>query len=269
MISSAGRPAPWITCFIAPVHALHGILLATLTSATDAGGDRLIGAGFDRFPRVGCVRLEDVGSDQAELRIYTLNEGGALAMPKHSGGGGIFVGRYGTTTRAFDSGTPVFWQPVRAWDRYTEFSNDPELSFWSFSTQMREAFLKRISWSERIPERTNLRVMLRLNEGAPWDADSRRVVYLSEDGSPKPRQNRGDPSRQGIKILRGMDVPNGANIIGVQADRAEIRVFVTYMPGAYDWARPGAIGWKSTPRLEALHLEYVQPSRVWRHVDLR
>ncbi|MFQ5845525.1 MAG: hypothetical protein ACE5JG_11120, partial [Planctomycetota bacterium] len=255
----------------ARLEVLPGITVGVLTEGAQESGNRLSGVGFDGFPRIGCVRLEDRDADQAELRIYTENAGGSLQMPVYPSGGGIFVGRYGTRARSFDAGTPVFWHPIRAWDRFAEFSDDPELSFWSFSTQLRDAYAKRLYWSEVITERANLRVLVRLNEGIGWDATSRRIVTLSEDGdsdgSGRGRSRRPPPG-EALRYLYRMEDPGGDNFVGAQADRIEIRVFVIYEDGAYEWTDPSAMGWKDKPVLQSLSLEYVQPNRVWRHLDL-
>ncbi|MFQ5845826.1 MAG: hypothetical protein ACE5JG_12655, partial [Planctomycetota bacterium] len=241
------------------IESLPGIYVGILSESVQESSAKLTGTGFDRFPRIGCVRLEDGEAEQAELRIYTTNDGTSLQMPVLPNGGGLFVGRYGTTARGFESGTPVFWHPIRAWDRFAEFSDDAELSFWAFSAQIRDAYLKRIYWDEQIKERTNLRIVVRLNEAVPWDARVQRVIHLSPDGATEDytrQQVRDIPATENkLKFLYTMEDKRGDNFLGLQADRVEIRAFVIFENGAFDWNDPTAIGWKTTPILEGLNLE--------------
>ncbi|MFB3067207.1 MAG: hypothetical protein ACE10D_11925, partial [Planctomycetota bacterium] len=251
----------------APIEALPGVTVGVLTEGAQESSPNMVGVGFDRFPRIGCVRLEDPDADQAELRIYTLRDAAALRMPIHPRGGGLFVARYGTVARSWDAGTPVFWQPIRGWDRFAEFSTDPEISFWSFNTQLRGAYFKRLYWQEVLAPGVYFRILMRLNEDAPWDALSSRTIIMSQFGGRDitPRSYDGNP----YKYLRRFEFHKGDNFVGLQADRVEMRVFVIYRNGAYRWADPSARGWKTTPLLQQMALEYVQPNRIWRHVDTR
>jgi hypothetical protein len=253
------------------VEAFFGIYVGMLTESVQNSSNQIVGAGLDRFPLMGCVRLEDANGDQAEIRLYTENAGGGvLRMPVNDAGGGLFVARYGTTARSFDAGTPVFWHPVRNWDRFAEYSDDPELSFFALSTELTDAFLKRIYWKEVITApNLNIRVYARLNEALDWNANAQRMLFLSRDGDSSGGTSglRVDPKQSPLKYLRAMEDPNGDNLLNIQADRIELRVFVLYENGAYIWNDPTKIGWKSTPILQSLGLEYVNQNRVRRHID--
>jgi hypothetical protein len=257
------------------VEPMFGIVVGMLSEGASDTSNALIGIGFDRFPRMGVVRLEDPEAEQVELRLYTTNVDEGLMMPINDLGGGIFNGRYGTVTRSFDTNTPVFWHPVRAWDRYAEFSDNPELSYWSFTTQLTDAFIKRIYWKEgQLADNVNVRVYCRLNEGVDWNAPGGSLIYLSRDAGQGEssamdadldmrRKRAGNP----LAFLYGMDNPRADNMIEVQADKVEVRFFTIYNPGAFNWDDPSVIGWKFTPRLEAFAIEYVQQNRTRRHVD--
>ena len=251
----------------APIEALPGVTVGVLTEGVRDSSPNMLGVGFGRFPRIGCVRLEDKDADQAELRIYTLRDPAALRMPIHPRGGGLFVARYGTVARSWDAGTPVFWQPIRGWDRFAEFSTDPEISFWSFNTQLRGAYFKRLYWQELLVPNVYFRILMRLNEDAPWDALNSRTIIMSQLGGRDiaPKSYDGNP----FKYLRRFEFHRGDNIVGLQAERVEMRVFVIYRNGAYRWEDPSVRGWKTTPLLQQMALEYVQPNRIWRHVDLK
>ena len=114
-------------------------------------------------------------------------------MPRNDVGGGIFTGRYGTNALSFEAGTPVFFHPVRVWDRYADSSNDPQLSYWSFSTQLSEALIKRIYWEEgQRPKNVQFRVSARVDEAAPWEATMRNQIWLSRDTQAEGRDTDGE-----------------------------------------------------------------------------
>jgi hypothetical protein len=216
------------------------------------------------------VRIEHPEQDAAELLLYVYNDGAALKMPIADIGGGLFRGRYGTDATAADSGVAVFWQPVRTWDRFAEFSDDPELSYFYLSAQLTDAFVKRIYWDEgTVPERVNVRVLARLNEAADWNAQGDRILYLSTDGStmPQGRDVRTLKNENPLKFLRLMETPQADNLINLQAEKVECRMFVIYEQGAYQWNEPAALGWKFSPKVNAFHIEHMTQNRTRRHVD--
>jgi hypothetical protein len=258
------------------VEPLFGILVGLLSEGVSESANALAGVGFDRFPRMGVVRLEDPEAQEVELRLYTSNVEEGLLMPISDVGGGIFVARYGTTARSFDSNTPVFWQPVRTWDRFAEFSDDAELSYWTFTTQLTDAFIKRVYWKEgQLSNNVNIRCYARLNEGIEWNAPSQSVVYLSKDAEQEGdttgemtdldarRRMAGNP----LGLLYGMENPRADNMLEIQADKIEVRFFTVYNTGAFIWEDPSVIGWKFTPKIDAFAIEYVQQNRTRRHVD--
>jgi hypothetical protein len=247
-----------------------GIYVAILSNGLDDSNNVISALGLDRFPTRGVVRVEHPEQDFAELVLYTYNDGTALKMPIADIGGGLFRARYGTAARAADSGTPVFWQPVRTWDQFAEFSDDPNLSFYYMSSQLTDAFIKRIYWDEgTVPQHVNVEVLARLNEAADWNAQPDRILYLSVDGSTTPQGK--DASRlqkdNPLKFLRLMQMPEADNLINLQAEKVECRLFVIYESGAYQWNNPSALGWKFSPKINAFHIEYMTQNRTRRHVD--
>jgi len=44
-------------------------------------------------------------------------------------------------------------------------------------------------------------------------------------------------------------------------------MFVIFESGAYKWTDPAAIGWKSSPLVQSVSIEYVNQNRVRRHAD--
>jgi hypothetical protein len=247
-----------------------GIYVAILTEGIDDNTNVISAVGADRFPTQGVIRIEHPDLDKAELLLYHYNDGTSFKMPISDIGGGLFRGRYGTDAMSADSGTPVFWQPVRTWDRFAEFSDDPQISYFYLSAQLTDAFIKRIYWDEgTIPERVNVRVLARLNEEASWNASADHILYLSTDGSttPQGKDTRYLKNESPLKFLRLMETPNADNLINLQAEKVECRIFVIYEQGAYQWNEPAALGWKFTPKINAFHIEYMTQNRVRRHID--
>jgi hypothetical protein len=268
--STEPRPAERGTC----AEVMFGMPVAVLTESSPDNGYRLSGLGFEKFPPMGVVRLEDPETGEVELRLYTQNDGTELSMPKNDAGSGVFVGRYGTTARSWEAGTPVFWQPVRHWDRYSEYSDDPELSFWALSTELTDAFVKRVYWSEGQKEdNIDIRVLVRFNEGIGWNASSQNLILQTDDpdaGGLSDLDLRRVSGDNALKFLYGFEDPDGDNLIGargLQANKIEVRVFMVYEEGAYRWDDASAIGWKSTPKIESFGIEYVQQNRTRRHVE--
>ncbi|MHC5050584.1 MAG: hypothetical protein ACYTGK_08225, partial [Planctomycetota bacterium] len=265
----------------APVEVLFGCRVAILTNGVTGPSNILMGRGFQRFPPMGVVRMESPEAEQADLRLYTINKATEVQMPVNDSGGGIFTGRYGTNALSFEAGTPVFFHPVRVWDRFAEASNDPQLSYWSFSTELSEALIKRIYWEEgQRPKNVQFRVFARVDEAAPWESTLRNQLWLSRDsgaeGSDVERRDPsslrpGDSRRQETddprKFLYVMERKQGDNLLNLQANKIEVRVFVVYRTGAFQWADPSVSGWKGSPIMQRFAIEYLQQNVVRRHID--
>jgi hypothetical protein len=266
-----------------PCEVLFGVYVGILTDSVSESTNQIVGTGFENWPRrMGVGRLEDPEGDRAELFLYTRNDRNALTMPQSDVGSGIFRGRYGSQAGTFESGMPVFWHPVRTWDRFSEYNDDPELSFFSIKTQITDAFIKRVWWEEgSIPERTNVRVLIRLNEGVDWNATADNVLWLSRDGDSaggslgRPGDTSNAPWAQqaagkkgsALGFLGACEDPNGDNLIRLQADRIECRIFVIYEQGAFVWNDASVSGWKGTPKLESFNIEYQQNNRTYRNSE--
>jgi hypothetical protein len=84
-------------------------------------------------------------------------------------------------------------------------------------------------------------------KNAPWDADpeSDKRLAVFFDG-----QKNGDA------------IP-----IGTQSDRFDWRVFVDYLPGAFDPVTGNAHGWRQTPRMRMFSAIYFAPSITLRSVE--
>ncbi|MHC4938844.1 MAG: hypothetical protein ACYTHK_07745 [Planctomycetota bacterium] len=261
------------------VEPMFGFYVGILTSAVDNQTNTIPAKGLGKFPPQGVVRLEDTEAEDAELRIYTTNVITELRMPIAEGiGSGLFLGRYGSIARPFQSGTPVFYQPVRTWDRYSNFVDNPEIACFSFSAKFKDAFIKRVVWKEgQMPFYTNVRVVVRLDESVSWNAKSSDVLFLSRDGGrseeavPEKFQRRLKEAGSALKFLRAMEQPKAANLLGintgVQADTVEARLYCIYEKGAFQWNNPRINAWKQSPIVQAFAIEYVQQNRTLAHRD--
>jgi len=259
---------------------LVGIYVALLANATNAQSNVLQVRGAGGFAPTGCVRLEDPESGTAELRLYTINKDGIeLQMPIAEGvGSGVFLGRYGSISQAFAAGMPVFWQPVRTWDRFSEFVDNPEIAFFGISQRFTDAYVKRVWWKQgQMPEFTNVRVVVRLNEAVGWNARADDVLFLSRDGArmaesvPEKFKRRMGEAGNAARFLRAMEQPGADNLLGidkgVQADIVEARIYCIYHKGAFDWQQPEINAWKQSPIIQGFGIEYVQQNATRAHID--
>jgi hypothetical protein len=193
---------------------------------------------------------------------YSLVYGGALEMPRMSTepgrmdrrGGGLFRGRFGTTPAGHGPDSPVILHPFRYWDRWADRAEVPELGYFGFALEQPGAFWRSMFFDAEEPSSGAARVgvLQRLTPhmgrpAPPWDGDPAATAGL-------------DLFEQGGLGERG-------NAIERQADLVEWRAFVRYSPGAFDPFTSTSHGWKQTPRLRLLGVEYLAPDRVLRRVE--
>jgi|GEM_PF-3539539 len=95
-----------------------------------------------------------------------------------------------------------------------------------------------------------------------WDADTppgtRVIVAVRVDGTPS---WDAEPAKPDEKDKRGklllFSNPEGENFIGVTGSKIEVRVYLTYIPGAYEQGL-----WKETPTLRSITIEYESQTQV-------
>ena len=166
------------------------------------------------------------------------------------GGAGIFRGRFGTLAAGHASGSVVMRLPFRYWDRAVHNADNPELGYFQFPLNRHGAFFKSLSWSEYFPQKfLDIRVLARVDQRIGWDA---------EPGYGK----------NGLFEFVGPRGKNQSNRIDMQGNLLEVRVFFEYRDGAFD-PLFNADGWKETPWLNKLRVDYVQPSQVLYHEEVR
>jgi len=98
----------------------------------------------------------------------------------------------------------------------------------------------RVHWNADTPPGTRVIVAVRVDGTPSWDA---------EPANPDEKDKRG-------KLLLFND-PEGENLIGVTGSKIEVRVYLTYIPGAYEQGL-----WKETPVLRSITIEYERQTQV-------
>lgn len=156
---------------------------------------------------------------------------------------GLFRGRYGTAPQGASSGEVVIQFPFRHWDRYADFSDDPELSYFQFTTNEAPVFYRDVQWREEtIDPRVRVICRVRTDSLAPWTAD---------------------PSEHpGLWEFSGGSADSEAHRIGRQASRLEIRFHTVYQPGCLDLQAFTQHGWKTSARVENVRVQYEGQSRI-------
>jgi hypothetical protein len=108
---------------------------------------------------------------------------------------------------------------------------------------------ERIAWIEEaaaVDGAARLGVLVRTDPEVPWDAEP--------DGNGLHLFWQGDPEVGGAALQRF-------------ADRLEWRVFVDHPAGSFDALNGLSHGWKTTPLLRLMAVDYLAPGRVLRSVE--
>jgi hypothetical protein len=201
------------------------------------------------FPFSGTVLVD------GELIGYDRIDGDFLSMPEYEPFGeersrGLFRGRYGTEATDHYEGALVYLFPARYPDLYTPGSDAPELAYFSIGLEAPGAFFHELNWIEkRTAPGADLAVLARIGGRGGWEGDSAKLddLFLFEDPA--------DPKRRNFLLRQG--------------DFIELRIFTRYAQGAFDPLDYSSNVWKHAPVLEALSVECVEPSRVFRHEEWR
>ena len=127
--------------------------------------------------------------------------------------------------------------PYRYYDLYQRgvYCNDGVL--FEAVKRLPRAFIRRVGWDAVCPEGTMIRVLVRVDGRPAWDG---RIA--------DPRDEIGKRER-----LFEFTDPAGDNLVELAGDDVEIRVFFTFLPGAWEQGL-----WKQTPILKGISVEYVQ-----------
>lgn len=217
------------------------------------------------FPFEGAVLIDE------EVIGYTRKGDGYLTMPEAEIGGGfhsrkgLLRGRYGTTPAKHLIGSVVYRLPIRYRDLYmplpegltagpegqvTALADVPEASYFPMSVAAPGGYFSQVSWVEALQ-----------GKGAGFDVRAR--VGGRGSWSDLPLET---PDLFSFTLPGG---PKQKNSLLRQGDRIDLRVYTYYEPGAFDPLDFSSNAWKYAPVLEALGVEYIQPTRIVRHEEWR
>ncbi|MCB9878465.1 MAG: hypothetical protein H6835_12770 [Planctomycetes bacterium] len=156
---------------------------------------------------------------------------------------GLFRGRYGTVPQGASSGEVVIAWPFRYWDRYHEYSDDPELAYFQVTADESPVLFRSVSWREETRD-ANVQVHCRVRTDslAPWAGEPGRTAGLWE-------------FRNGDQDVR--------HKLDRQASRLEVRFQTEYRSGAFDPVTGRSHGWKTTGRIENVRVEYEGERRIF------
>jgi hypothetical protein len=254
--------------YASTVTPVNGIGVSRLDEGLSETSNEISLATTDGFPQWDAyVRIGD------EILGYTRADGTVLKMPATRNqressfdfnegavtGSGLYRGRFGTESSAHDIDSLVYHLEHRYHDRAHETADDPTMAYFLVSKEIPGAIWKRISWDDRVRPLNRLRVLIRFEGGPAWDSD--KVIRLETEGVPEVDRR---------KWLYEVTDPNKINLLNVQSDRMECRVFFVFEAAAYDMVTsPASDAWKETPWLQSFRIEYLAPTGVLTTEDLR
>jgi hypothetical protein len=146
-----------------------------------------------------------------------------------------FRSAFGSPRTNWADGDFAVFLPVRYWDLYAPRVDSVQGVIFQTTETCRDAYWRTIHWTETETTGKDVIFLMRFDGSPDWtDAPTNKPGGLYMFGD-----------------------PDDENRIGVQADKVEIRVFMTYNSGAYL-----TDVWKTTPTLERYDIEYTQPPVV-------
>jgi len=254
----------------AEVTFVHGIGASRLDEGISETSARFTLASSSGFPLYGgFVRCGD------EILGFTrINTGSVFEMPEGrqvkdngkfdpyadtNGGAGLLRARYGTAASAHSQGALVYHLDHRYPDMVREMSDSPLMSYYEVSRNVKGAMWKRVSWDQRLRSLVGIRTLVRFEGGPGWDSD--RIIRVGTDTVPETDRTN---------YLYEITDPLKMNLLDIQSDRIQCRVYFTYEKGAWNTTlTPASDSWKETPWLKAFRIEYAAPSGVLTTEDLR
>lgn len=140
---------------------------------------------------------------------------------------GVFAHAFGSNAAPPQAGDLLIDLPFRPHDRYADRTWSYEGVFFHSARELTGAYVTRVEWDETLPSAfCEVKVALRLDGAPAWDAE------------PADR-----PGLAGRLYL--FDDPREPNEVMVRADRVELRVYLTFKPGAFyedAWKRAALVG---------------------------
>jgi hypothetical protein len=229
--------------YVALFDSVESGSVSEIIGYTEArGGSRRRGTGAE------FIMPERVDKEQMKTLIQNYQAG--QENEDEQVGAGIFRGRFGTLAGRHASGAIVMRIPFRYWDRAVRNADNPELGYFQFPLNRPGAYFKGVSWGEQFPQRNlDVRVLARVDQRCSW---------AEEPGG----------TQNGLFEFMNPRGKNDPNRIDMQGNLLEVRVFFEYRTGAFD-PMFNADGWKETPWLTRMRVDYVQPNQVLCHEELR
>ena len=175
-----------------------------------------------------------------------------LERPRDELNRGTFPGAFGSNESQPAANDLLVDLPFRFHDRYADRVSSIEGVFFEASRELPGALITSVEWDESlVSPYADVKVAVRLDGAPSWSArpatapGQKGQLYVFDE----PRANRDPNARK--------------NEIFVRAKRVEVRVYMTFKPGAlYNdaWKRPAVVS--------ALRVRYRQPIRSVRREEL-
>lgn len=161
-------------------------------------------------------------------------------------GRGAFDSAFGADPAAPAGGELLVDMPFRHHDRYRDAVDSLDGVFFQASRELPGSFVERVTWDEHLPSHSlaDVKVAVRIDGAPGWDATP------WADG----------PGQRGRLYV--FDDPRGDNRIGLAAERVELRVYLTFRPGAF-----AQDGWKDGALVGAIEVQYRQPTQSLRREE--
>jgi hypothetical protein len=189
-------------------------------------------------PEEGFVQVARQASDGEILPYRSVSGGGQDNRYQDVNGLGVFRGAFGSPKTGCTAQDIGIFIPFRYYDLYEANRDSRQGVYYYAVTTVEKGFFKRITWDATIPQGTVVIVQVRIDGEPGWDC--------------QPTNSKGG--------IFQFTEPEGNNIIDVAGDRVEVRVYLTYLDGAY-----ATDVWKRTPEVRSITLEYVCPPVVLSH----
>ncbi len=208
--------------------------------------------GGDHIPERGYLAL-DAGNGQGIIEIlpYEDRQQNNFVRPVDDRRRGAFRGSFGTARdQPLVTGDLAVCLPFRHFERYEPQLDSPQAChFQATFGPVGGAFFRQVEWDEEMPPDGDHEVLVyaRVDGTPPWDTAPRGQV-----GVPGGLFKFDDP--------RPARVPNALDFAG---RTIELRVHMPVKVGSYSRGT-----WKSSPKLKALRVTYLEPVRVLERTEL-
>jgi len=198
---------------------------------------------------------------RSSWRVYPPRGGGVVFLACYDAGGRLlgvlptrgaryrYTDNYGAPcfdsafgTQRLTGSTPAFALaiPYRYIDLFGERTWSSQGVYFEARRIIPRARFLRVHWNADTPPGTRIIVAVRVDGTPSWDAE--------------PAEPR-DTNRGGKLLI--FTNPEGENAIGVCGSKIELRVYLTYIRGAYEQGL-----WKETPTLRSITIEYERQTQV-------